>query len=128
MERTGADGGSRAGGGARADDARRQAHHCRFSIGGLDPAGQYHDARAGDHRGAGGTARAGPGECTAAVSASGSHHNDYGDRARSTGSTNRGQEAGCTEVLTRWSGSTCARCGGARGRRRVMLPKSGAGR
>ncbi len=31
-------------------DADRQAHQCRVSVGGLDPAGQHHDAGAG-HRG-----------------------------------------------------------------------------
>ena len=31
-------------------DAHRQADQCRISVGGLDPAGQHHDARAG-HRG-----------------------------------------------------------------------------
>jgi hypothetical protein len=44
----------RAAGGRRrrgtgAIDAHRQANQCRISHGGLDPAGQYHDARAG-HR------------------------------------------------------------------------------
>ena len=46
-----ADGGGSAGGGACAVDADRQAHQCRFSVGGLDPAGQHHDAGAG-HRAA----------------------------------------------------------------------------
>ena len=121
MERTGADGGSSANGGARANDAHRQAHQCGFPIGGIDAAGQHHDAGAGNHGGASCAARAGAGECAAAVAASGNH--DHSDRAGSICSAGCGQKAARTEILTRWSGSTCARR-----RRRVMLPKSVAGR
>ena len=57
----------------RADDADRQADQCRFSVGGLDPAGQHHDARAGHRAGAiAPRAAAGAGECAAAVTAPGS--------------------------------------------------------
>ena len=71
----------------RALHAHRQAHQCRVSVGGLDPAGQHHDARAGDRNGAGRAARAGAGECAAAVAAPGNHH--HGDRA---GGAGRGQK------------------------------------
>ena len=97
MERTGADGVGPIGGGARADDAHRQAHQCRVSVGGLDPSGQHHDARAGD--GAGAARVRVDGERAAAVTAPAG----FGQPAAGRG----------------------ARTGGCR---RVMLPKSAAGR
>ena len=40
-----------------ADDADGKTHQCRFSLGGIDPAGQYHDAGASSAAGAGVAAR-----------------------------------------------------------------------
>ena len=108
-----------AGGGAGAHDAHGQTHQCRFSDGGLDPAGQHHDARAGHRTGAIDGARAGSnGECAVAVTAP-----SVDGRGRT------GQEAARTEILARGAGSACA--GGASssgGRQRLMLSKAAAGR
>ena len=116
---------SRAGGGARADDAHGQTHQCRFSDRGLDPAGQHHDAGAGTAPAASARAPAATGECAAAVTAPGTTDDSHGAAPAAPAAPKKQPAPKSARAAPV---QLAPRRGRSRGRQRLMLSKAGAGR
>jgi hypothetical protein len=116
--------GGSAGCGTCAIDSHRQTHQCGVSLGGLDPAGQHHGARAGPGYAACRAAHADIG-CERAIPialAIAAPDLDDGPHAC------RGQKASCSEASAPGAGRACAAiaryAAAARDRKRLILSKA----
>jgi len=131
VERAGTDRGCSASRGPGAIVADRQTHHCRFSVGSLDPAGQHHDTRAGHDTGSVGAARVRvDGKRAAAIATPAGFGRRACARSPGPGGSQEAATAKATRGSSRSAGTRAARrrAAGAGSRQRVKLPKSAAGR